>query len=212
MKFTITALKKTIEDPLKTFKSYERLVAAVCISLPAILRLFDRDALYPAGVNSGGNPIEKDWLGFRLCISDYVYSSNAQLFGMLLCMAAMLFIFNGAVYYRSQKQLRVNSKGKWYNVILGVALLGVICTPFRDYSNIHLGFAILFFFGNAAVIIAFHRKKNRIKSIVMGILTAVFLIMPKLHVNHFTLFWGEWCSLTVIGIHMILESTEVDYC
>jgi hypothetical protein len=47
----------------------------------------------------------KDKWGFRLSLSDYVYSSNSYIFGMLYTMAAMLFIFNGAVYFKSQKRL-----------------------------------------------------------------------------------------------------------
>ncbi|MES1214946.1 MAG: hypothetical protein ABUT20_05480 [Bacteroidota bacterium] len=218
-------VKRRLEDPFKTFKAYERIIAAVCISIPLILRIYDKDIFYPVKVKLVASDnltdavpkIEKDWLGFRLSISDYAYSLNSYLFGMLLCIAAMLFIFNGAVYFKSQRSLSLNSKGKWYNVILGISLLGVICCPHRDWQILHYIFAAIFFFGNAIVTIVFHNKDDKKKSITMGILTVIFLLLAflddhfKLIGGHFTIFWGEWFSLTVIGIHLILESRLVNY-
>ncbi|MEO6488313.1 MAG: hypothetical protein ABIO04_00115 [Ferruginibacter sp.] len=131
---------KILEDPLKTFKVYEILIAAVCIFIPLILRFYDNDKVYPVKVNflrsgiiidsvqnikrssssiSGTiQIIDKDRWHFRTSISDYAYSTNSYLFGMLLCIAAMLFIFNGAVYFKSQRSVNVNKQGKWYIVFL----------------------------------------------------------------------------------------------
>ncbi len=146
-------IRKRLEDPLKMFKVYERIIAVVCICLPAVLRLYEKDTWYPqrvqvlkldeinnsayAAARDSIRLIPKDHLGFRTTISDYVYSSNSFLFGMLLCIAAMLFVFNGAVYFKSQRSLRLSKKGKWYNIVLGISLLGVICTPHRDWVYLH---------------------------------------------------------------------------
>jgi len=220
-------IKTHLEDPFKTFKLYQLVIAIVCITIPAILKIYDNDKVYPVSVRLiptdklpdslqnkqfGSITIEKDWLGFRLSISDYAYSTNSYLFGMLLCIAAMLFVFNGALYFKKQHYLSLNNKGKWYNVILGISLLGVICCPHRDWQILHYLFACIFFIGNAIVISLFHSKRDKIKRITMGILTVAFLIISFSddHYNilngHFTLFWGEWLSLSVIGLHVILES------
>ena len=217
-------IKKRLEDPLKTFRLYQILIAVVCMVVPAILRLSDHENVYPqkvklndidmlkdsipAMVQDSVKHIKKDHLGFRLSISDYAYSYNSYLFGMLLCIAAMLFIFNGAIYFKNQYTLKVNSKGKWYNVVLGLSLFGVICFPSRDFTFLHYTFASVFFFGNAVVIGLFHNKKDRIKSIVMSVLTVVFLLL-SLVLKPLTLLWGEWLSLIVIALHFILESKFV---
>lgn len=217
-------IKKRLEDPFKTFKLYQILIAIVCMIVPAILRLCDTDKVYPEKVKLNGidmmkdsipamvkdstRYIEKDRLGFRLSISDYVYSYNSYLFGMLLCIAAMLFIFNGAVYFKNEYTLKLNSQGKWYNVVLGLSLLSVICFPVRDFIYLHYTFASIFFLGNALVIGLFHNKNDRIKSIIMSVLTVVFLMLSFL-LKQLTLLWGEWLSLIVIAIHFILESKSV---
>ena len=217
-------VKKQLQDPFKTFRLYEILIAVICILVPAILRLCDTDRVYPEKVKSiytdsvktslpmmaqdSIRLIPKDRFGFRLSISDYVYSSNSYVFGMLLCMAAMLFIFNGAVYFRSEHPLRLNSRGKWYNVILGLSLFGVICFPHRDLTRLHYIFASLFFFGNALVIGLYHHKRNRLISITMSVLTVVFLLL-SISLKPLTLLWGEWLSLTVIAVHFMLEAKSV---
>jgi len=71
----IQRVRQIINDPLSTYKYPERTVAAVCISLPLILRLADFDP-------GTCLPCEKWESGFRWCISDYAYMwhSSALLF------------------------------------------------------------------------------------------------------------------------------------
>jgi hypothetical protein len=187
-------VKEKLEDPLKTFKWFEFSTAITCITVPGILRLTDT---LPTG---------KPATSFRPSISDYVYMPHSYVFGLLLMMAAMLFIFNGAVYFKNQNkpQLILDKSGKWYNVALGLSLVGVIIFPCHQYVTTHLIFAILFFVGNAVVTGLFYQKRNKVVSILLAILTLATLVPVKLNV--FSLFWGEWLSLTVIGIHFILES------
>jgi uncharacterized membrane protein len=82
--------------------------------------------------------------------------------------------------------------------------VGVIIFPCKQYIITHIIFAILFFAGNAVVTGVFYQKRNKAISILLAVLTLAVLIPVKLNV--FSLFWGEWLSLTVIGIHFILES------
>jgi hypothetical protein len=186
-------VKTRLEDPLKTFKWFERSIAIVCISIPLVLRAADQVGCRHAS-------------SFRNSISQYVYMPHSYVFGLLLMMAAMMFIFNGAVYFKGQgkEQLLLSKTGKWYNVALGLSLIGVIIFPCEQYTAMHFVFAGLFFVGNAVVTGVFFQKRNRIISILLAILTLATLIPVGFHV--FSLFWGEWLSLTVIGIHFILEA------
>ena len=192
VKQIVQNVRRDISDPLKTFRLFERLIAIICIAMPVFLLLFDT---------------EKKGLHFRSSISDYVYMPASHIFGMMLCIAAMLFIFNGAVYFKNQSHLKLKRAGKWYNVILGLSLLGVILLPYKENKIPHYFFAVIFFLGNAAVIGFFHKKKDRIPGVALAILTVVFLAICV--IGLIPVFWGEWLSLTVIGIHFILEARDL---
>jgi len=188
----IQKVKSGLSNRLTTFRLFERIIAAVCVAIPLLLMLWD--SCHP---------------GFRHSISDYAYMCDSYIFGMLLCMAAMLFIFNGAVYFRSRDKLQVSIHGTWYNAVLGICLLGVIIFPTKQFPNTHIVFAAIFYVGNALIIAIFHHKKNRVVSIILGILTLVSFI-PTLAWK-VDIIWPEWFSLAVIGVHLILESLSTKY-
>jgi hypothetical protein len=180
-----------LNNDLQTFKTFETIIAAVCISIPGFLKLGDLE--YP---------------GYRNSISAYVDMPRSYLFGMLLCMAAMLFIFNGALFFRRERKgLSSNTTGKWYNVILGVSLLLVIILPYNVNRTGHLIFAVLFFGGNALVTALFTSRKYRNIGITLAIFTIISFVFCYFKI--ITLFLAEWLSLTVIGIHFILQTTNV---
>jgi hypothetical protein len=184
-------IRRTAQDPLATFRIFEIMIAVVCIAMPGLLWLAD-------------NPLAKP----LICISEYAYMPMSYFYGMLLTVPAMLFIFNGAVYFRNEANLNLSKAGKWYNIILGVSLLGVILTPYHQYFWPHLILASIFFGGNAVVIAVFHQPKYRTVSIILALLTVVTLALNQIF-NEISLFWAEWASLAVIGIHFILEAAGV---
>ncbi len=184
----IDTVRAVLRDPLATFTIFERGIAGLCIAIPVFLRLAD-----------GGYP------GWRPSISDYVSMNRSYIFGMLLCMAAMLFIYNGAVYFRNETSFGLKRAGKWYNVILGLCLLGIILLPNYEYATVHYFFSGIFFGGNAVVIGLFHNEKDRVISIVLAVLTVAALVL------HYTVHWpsllfAEWFSLAVIAAHFIMQS------
>lgn len=180
-------ISNVLADPLATFRIFERTIAVVCVAIPALLRLADK-----------GNT------GFRESISDYVYMSDSYIYGMLLCMAAMLFIFNGAVYFRNEDAFGLQRAGKWYNVILGVSLLVVILFPHRQYVIIHYFFGAVFFLGNAVVIGLFHNARDRVVSIVLAVVTVAAIALH--YAGVWSLLAGEWVSLGVIAAHFIMQA------
>lgn len=188
----IRTIKNKLADPLYTFKFFERFIAAFSILIPAILWLTD-------------GPLPH---AFRPSISKYVYMTDSYVFGMLLSIAAMLFIFNGAVYYKNEQYMHISVHGQWYNIILGLSLLGVICFPCEQYQIPHYIFAAIFFLGNAFVTAFFHKDKHKAISIIMAILTIAALPFALLHL--ISLLLAEWISLTVISIHFILSTLHMD--
>ena len=181
-----------LSNPLVTFKYFERLIATFCIVMPLILWACDHT----------------DPHVWRSSISDYVYMHHSYVFGMLLCIAAMLFIFNGAVYYKNEEYMNISWHGQWYNIVLGASLLCVISLPCGEFTIAHTISAGVFFLGNAMVTILFHKDKDKMKSIVLGILTIAAL--PLALANIITLLAAEWISLTVIGIHFVLSTIDID--
>lgn len=186
---------KTASSNLAAFAKLERIIAAILILIPLILAWAD------------------NW-NFRDSISNYVYMSNSYIFGLLLTMAAMLFIFNGVVYIEAKEIRETKKHGRWYNIVLGIALLGVILLPHKENHILHYFFAIVFFVGSALVIALFNDKKHRKISIFIAVLSllSLFIYFIKAYfftipgTEWFTLYWAEWISLTVISIHYILES------
>lgn len=190
-----TAIKSKLSDPLFTFKIFERFIAAFCILIPLILALNDRGEAH----------------FFRTSISEYAYMPHSYIFGMLLSIAAMLFIFNGAVYFKSINSpdaLKISVHGQWYNVVLGISLLCLICLPCDDYPVPHYIFAIFFFLGNAIVTGVFYKDKDKIASIILAILTVIAL--PFALFGVISLLVAEWISLTVIAIHFILNTINMN--
>ena len=188
----INTLKSKLSDSLFTFKIFERFIAAFCILIPLILWM--TDGILPHS--------------FRPSISQYVYMTDSYVFGMLLSVAAMLFIFNGAVYFKNNQYMHITEHGQWYNVILGLSLIGVICFPCEEYPIIHYIFAIIFFLGNALVTGIFYKDKDKALSIILAILTVASL--PFAFIGVISLLVAEWISLIVISVHFTLSTIDMD--
>jgi len=170
----------TTAQGIMRFAKLERNLAFVCIFTPLFLIIFD----------SYVEPI-------RGSISAYYNMGQNQIFYFLLTVAAMLFIVNGVV---KEKHI--------YNVVLGIALAGVLLFNCDDFSLVHNIFAIAFFGGNAVVIVVFSSKKERwFKALLVGIILVTMACWW--YFDAFTLFWAEWISLVIIAIHYILESWGV---
>jgi|ERR1041385_430924 hypothetical protein len=189
---TLKRLKDTLADPFLTFKYFERFIAAFCVLIPLLLWVVD------GGIHHS----------FRPSISNYVYMADSHIFGMLLCIAAMLFIFNGAVYYKNEQHMHISWHGQWYNVVLGLSLIGVICFPHQEFPIPHFTFAGIFFIGNALVTGLFYKDKDKKKSILLAILTVASIPLAFAHI--ISILVAEWLSLFVIAIHFILSTTNMD--
>jgi hypothetical protein len=147
---TVQGVARTVQGVAR-FAKLERVLAAICLLIPAFLVGFD------------DGPI-------RESISAYYDMEESQVFYFPLTMAAMLFVVNGVV-----KQRRA------YNTILGLMLAGVILFNHDDFSTLHTLFAFAFFAGNAVVILVFSSKKERwfkallVAGIVLSMLALFFV-------------------------------------
>jgi dipeptide/tripeptide permease len=133
--------------------------------------------------------------------------SKSYVFGSLLTMAAMLYIFTGILYYKDPNH---QYKGQLYNFVLGILLLGVVFLPCNTLGTWHYVAAIGFFVGNALVIAFKSSKHDRRINIVVAIMVLlpylVYFILKTDKPSCYTLFWAEWISLTVISFHFLFES------
>ena len=185
--------KYTTDDT--TFLVVEQLIAAICILIPLFLYLADNNTI-------------------RGSISSYVDMKNSYIYGLLLGIASMLFIFNGALYFKTTPKPLMNYKknrGKWYNIILGIALMGVVLFPYNGkLSFLHYFFTIVFFGGSAVVMFLFQNPKHIYISRILAIVSMFGLGFCVLGGNSIiNLFWAEWISLFLIGLYYILESKDI---
>ena len=128
-------------------------------------------------------------------ISAYVYKQPIA-FCVSLTLASALFFYDGFVY-----------RERFYNMPIGISLMGVILTPHIDYPLWHHVFAAIFFIGSLFNIAHFSSKKER--PIKLGVCLGVIAgMMGHFLFNWYTLFWAEWIGMIPITIHFALESLE----
>ncbi|MCF6280275.1 MAG: hypothetical protein L3J14_08010 [Flavobacteriaceae bacterium] len=103
---------------------------------------------------------------------------NNYVFGLLLTMAAMLFVFNGALYFKSEEYKKLEGKGKnkWYNIVFGIYLLLVILFPHEEYKWPHYIAAGIFFLGSSLAIAFDCSKKDRKLNLFFAILSIASLV------------------------------------
>lgn len=177
--------------PLRQLSLLENCIALACLTLPFWLILADGFQVRPS-------------------ISNYMYMKHSYLFGMLLATAGMLFIVNGVVYMRKGDYHYTYKKhGRWYNLVLGLALMGVILFPHLEYPLPHYLSAGIFFGGSALVIAIFCNPEHRAISIAIAVASLAALAVHFACPGVISLFWAEWISLAVIAVHYFLESIRV---
>lgn len=175
---TATAISgvSRLSDELGRFAKLERNLGVLLLFAPLVLILFDDG---PDGV--------------RDSISAYHDVSTPEAFYVPLTVGAMLFFVNGFVRHAHV-----------YNVVLGLALLGVVLFDHEGPSALHTVCAIAFFGGNVAVMMFFSTNKSkRLKVIFVAVLAAAGALWALT-----SLFWAEWVSLGIIAVHFILDSTS----
>lgn len=130
----------------------------------------------------------------RPSISNYAYSGKREWYVFLITLAASMFIYNGTAWRK-----------KWYNIILGCTLAGVVLTPHLDLPITHKIFTILFFAGSVFVMIFFSSKKQRIYKITAGIIITSGITGHYIF-EWYSVFWAEWIGILPICVHFIGES------
>lgn len=133
-------------DGLVRLAKLERVLALVCIVIPALLIAF------------AGLPV-------RESISAYYDMPRDQVFYFSLTVASMLFMVNGVV-----KQQHV------YNTILGVMLAGVVLFDCDHAPVVHYICATAFFGGNGTVILFFSSRKERSFKAMMTVLIVAAML------------------------------------
>lgn len=162
-----------------TWTPIERVLAIVCAFSPLVMALVDTKSL-------------------RRSISDYYIMDQNQLFYVPLTVAAMLFVVNG-----------ITKQSHRYNLMLGVALLGVILFNPTDFRELHGMFAVSFFVGNVVVMWWFSDiGENTVRFRKWFVAPIVAVLLAWSFIDWFTLFWAEEVSLLVIAVHFWLDSKE----
>jgi hypothetical protein len=165
---------------LRRFAQLEQILGALLVLTPALLIWVD------------ASPDE-----IRDSISAYYDVGTPSAFYVPLTVGAMLFFVNGIL-----------REAHIYNVLLGLALSGVILLDHDGKTSIpHFLFAIAFFGGNVLVMMFYSTNKSMLlKVTLVGGIAAAFALW--LLTDWFTLFWAEWLSLAIIATHFILDSVS----
>ena len=166
-------------------------LAVILVFMPLILYIVDNGTKFLDCDEKTKNAIP----GFRDSISNYVYMDQAQVFGLFLAVAGMMFIYNGIIYFKTEVELMrmqdaasrsaemvtaMDKKekdkphgGKFYNIIFGLSLLGVLLFPHCEFPIPHYVSAIIFFVGSIVLMAFAGNKKFRKTGILLAIISAV---------------------------------------
>lgn len=144
---------------------------------------------------------------FRGSISAYYNMIHYEWFLVPLAATVLLLLMNGLL-----------RNGHWWNVLLGLALLGVIMFDKDDNSRtLHFAFAVLFFVGNVAVFLfahwrlkapdplrtgshgAWQTREMRLR-IALAVSVGVSMLLWR-PLGLIDLLVAEWLSLGAICIH-----------
>jgi len=137
---------RRVADGLRRLATLERVLALVCILIPAFLIVFDD-------------------LHVRKSLSAYYDMRWNQVFYFSLTVACMLFVVNGVV-----------KRKRAYDTILGAMLAGVILFNCHDAPFVHTACASVFFGGNGVVILFFSsRKEKPFKLFMAGVIVLALL-------------------------------------
>ena len=118
-------------------------------------------------------------------------------FSSLLSLASAIFIYDGILEHKS----------RWYNIYIGLSLLGVVYFDMYNHFIIHYIFAGIFFLGSLFNMVYFSSKKQRFIKLLVAFI--VLLGMSGHYIfNLYSLFWAEWFAMIPMSIHYILELTN----
>ena len=207
------------------------LITLLPLSIPRLISGIDDHKNYGMAITLGGGVIlyllyllftEVFRLDSRESISAYVMMDNSYIFGMLLAIAAMLFIASGVVYWNRKEAFREGSWRSILNILLGVLLFGVIIFPVHKVYGVHMFFALAFFFGCGVASIrretrpekrVQHRFFDFVPVAVMSFAMAVALghdldVVSESWFSYINLFGAESIALWITGIDFILVSLK----
>jgi len=147
---------------------------------------------------------------FRASISAYYNMIHYEWYALSLAGGALVLAMNGLL-----------RKGHWWNVLLGLALLGVLLFDKDGRSaGLHVVCAVLFFVGNVAVFLfahwrfvrsepqgwnSQHRWRTRemgLRLVLAGVIGAVMCLWA---VGLLSLLFAEWLSLAAVCIHFFRD-------
>lgn len=207
------------------------LITLMPLSIPRIVSGIEDHKNYGMAITLGGGVLlyllyllftEVFRLESRESISAYVMMDNPHIFGMLLAIAAMLFIANGVVYWNRKESFPEGSWRSILNIVLGVLLFGVIIFPVNQVYKLHMSIALAFFFGCGVASVrrevrpekrVQHRFFDFVPVAVMGFTMAVALghdfdLISESWFSYISLFGAESIALWITGIDFILVSLK----
>ena len=128
----------------------------------------------------------------EMSISDYA-DKIPLTFSYLLTLSGVLFFYDGYVDRR-----------RWFNIVIGASLFGVVLFSNTDYPIIHYSFALIFFLGSIFNMIKFSSKKRRVFKIIISIFIIVAMLGHYVF-DLYSLFFAEWIGMLPISLHYVFK-------
>lgn len=129
-------------------------------------------------------------------ISAYVYEAPL-LFSFLLTLAGSMFFDEG-----------YTDRRRYFNMVLGLSLFGVLFTPHLDYPILHYTFATIYFLGSGIDIWYFTKSEHKPYTFI-GFALIILALIGHFIFGFYSLLYAEWIGMLPASANKILEKLNV---
>lgn len=130
--------------------------------------------------------------GFLNSISEYQHTSNALIYEALLSISGILLMFDG-----------YSDKLRRYNILFGLALIGVVFFPDNEWRITHDAMAIIFFLGNTFIVTYYTLLLTKFKKIIFSSIIVISLTLFITGI--FNLYVAESIGLLSMSYFMFIR-------
>ena len=132
-----------------------------------------------------------DW-SWQESLSDYHYTSSKWFYISGMGLISLLMMYDGIKY-----------SARRYNILIALAMIGVLLVPVNSNRWLHNSLAILFFVGNAYIVTYYSPLLPRPKKVLFALIISITLLMSILGV--FNIYMAETIGMFSMTYFMYIR-------
>lgn len=134
---------------------------------------------------------------FQQSISEYYYTSQKWTYLVSLGSIGFFMLLDGLLYDTRR-----------YNILIGLAMIGVISIPVESFRWVHNSFAAIFFVGNAFIVTYYSRLLQRSKKVFFSI--NIIIVLALLILGEINLYVAESLGMFSMSYFMYIRYSMLE--